>query len=137
MFLYFEKQMIKWRQCCCLISNTSHEFCHLCYIHLVSLKHVQVILCHILWLRHNKFNYVKLILKLTQNVVELGKMQFQHHTQLYQENLNINFINWNCPQHFHFSPLYVKTEKIHPENVIENKNKSTILIDIYLGFPEP
>ena len=70
----------------------------------------------------------------SQTEGELGKMQFLYPVYLNQENLNINFIKWNCPQHFHFSPLYVKTEKIHPENIIENINKkkwnkSTILIN--------
>lgn len=77
----------------------------------------------------------------SQTEGELGKMQFLYPVYLNQENLNINFIKWNCPQHFHFSPLYVKTEKIHPENIIENRNKkkwnkSTILINILRWVPQ-
>ena len=68
----------------------------------------------------------------SQTEGELGKMQFLYPVYLNQENLNINFIKWNCPQHFHFSPLYVKTEKIHPENIIENKNNK-----ILEGEPTP
>ena len=51
-FSYFSEQMIIWGQCCCLISNTSHEFCHLCYVHLVSLKQDHIILCHIIRLQN-------------------------------------------------------------------------------------
>ena len=71
----------------------------------------------------------------SQTEGELGKMQFLYPVYLNQENLNINFIKWNCPQHFHFSPLYVKTEKIHPENIIENKDNSIISVNILPWIP--